>query len=194
MAECRSCGAVIRWGVTTQGGRMPLDAAPAPLGNVFVLEDGRLRVLSNEEAERERSAGAVLYVSHHATCPSADRHRCLSGAGVAAVKCAGPDCDITLSAVSIAHGARYCDARCRAAAFRARNGYLPLSAGGPRPVAREGRANGSRSKPSGRQIAYGKAVAATAGLLVLHAGWSPGAAQAEAEAWMRSALPERQQA
>lgn len=101
-------------------------------------------------------------------------------------------CKGALSTERIAHGARYCDASCRAAAFRARNGYLPLSAGGPRPVQREGRANGSRSKVSGRQVSYRRAVSAAADLLVLHAGWNEGAARAEAEEWMRSVLPEKQ--
>lgn len=63
-----------------------------------------------------------------------------------------------LTVERVAHGARYCDARCRAAAFRARNGYLPLSAGGPRPVRAEGRANASRGKPSGRQVSFRRAV------------------------------------
>ncbi len=53
---------------------MPLDAAPSSLGCVFVREDGKLRVLSAAEAERGRKAGVLLWMPHHATCPSAGRH------------------------------------------------------------------------------------------------------------------------
>lgn len=72
--ECRSCGRPIRWGDTVDGGRMPLDAAPTSLGNVFIRDDGRLRTLNALEAERGRAAGAVLWMPHHATCPSRGRH------------------------------------------------------------------------------------------------------------------------
>lgn len=75
MAECSSCGRAVRWGVTTTGARMPLDVAPAPLGNVWIRGDGKLRVLSEPERARARTAGYVLYVPHHATCPSVAQHR-----------------------------------------------------------------------------------------------------------------------
>lgn len=73
--ECQSCGQPVRWGVTKDGARMPLDVAPAPLGSVWVHPDtGRLHVLSKERAERGRAAGALLFMPHHATCPSRGRH------------------------------------------------------------------------------------------------------------------------
>lgn len=75
MSACQSCGAPIRWGVTTAGGRMPLDASPAPAGNVWIRPDGKLRILNEQEAARARAAGYVLHMSHHATCPTAGRHR-----------------------------------------------------------------------------------------------------------------------
>lgn len=53
---------------------MPLDPAPTPLGNVWIRDDGKLRVLNEEEAARGRAAGAVLYMPHHATCPNRGRH------------------------------------------------------------------------------------------------------------------------
>lgn len=53
---------------------MPLDVAPSPLGNVWIREDGKLRVLSRGEAQRGRETGAVLFMPHHATCPARERH------------------------------------------------------------------------------------------------------------------------
>lgn len=74
MAECQSCGRPVRWGVTTAGARMPLDHAPSTLGNVWIREDGKLRVLNADEAARAAAAGEVLWMSHFASCPNAAAH------------------------------------------------------------------------------------------------------------------------
>ncbi len=79
--RCSSCGAVIWWGFTSKGKRMPLDAQPAEDGNVVVDWPGGLlpspsaaphvRVLRKGE-----DAGDVpRYRSHFVTCTAAERHR-----------------------------------------------------------------------------------------------------------------------
>lgn len=77
-AKCQSCGGPMRWGLTTRDQRMPLDPEPTREGNVWIRPDGRLRVLSNTERQRALDAGQALYLPHHATCPSAARHRKVS--------------------------------------------------------------------------------------------------------------------
>jgi hypothetical protein len=75
MAVCHSCAQVIRWAETVDGTKMPLDPAPSPVGNVFLTVSGKARTLTREEIDRGRAAGALLYRSHHASCPAAERHR-----------------------------------------------------------------------------------------------------------------------
>ncbi len=80
MAECRSCGAPIRWVVTMTGKRIPLDRQPDPdKGNVRRVEQygGELRahVLTSSDAEAARGEGEPLWVAHFTTCPNADAHR-----------------------------------------------------------------------------------------------------------------------
>lgn len=84
MARCRSCGAPIRWAVTTHGRMMPLDAEPNPDGNVTFT--GRRRPSRAGDAP-EVHVHAVgqrgldvedapdRYMPHHATCPQADDWR-----------------------------------------------------------------------------------------------------------------------
>jgi hypothetical protein len=72
---CQSCGQIVRWIKTVDGAQMPLDPGPSPVGNVYVTAAGRARVLTREETDRGRAAGALLYRSHHASCPAAERHR-----------------------------------------------------------------------------------------------------------------------
>lgn len=74
-AKCRTCGAAIRWVVTTGGARMPLDPTAIRTGGVFIMANGRARVLSEAERARAQLAGHATFVSHHATCPGAGRHR-----------------------------------------------------------------------------------------------------------------------
>jgi hypothetical protein len=73
---CRSCGAPIRWVVTTSGKRMPLDPAPHVNGNVVPLRD---------RLEKGRDPIAMVlphpptdqpaWLSHFATCANATQHR-----------------------------------------------------------------------------------------------------------------------
>lgn len=76
MNVCRSCRAPIVWAETAGGKRMPVDAEPAPLGNIALTELDDGRVHASVVAE-----GAVLlteqplHLSHFATCPNADQHR-----------------------------------------------------------------------------------------------------------------------
>jgi len=69
VSTCHSCHAPIVWAVTTKGKRMPLDDPPSTKGT-FVIVDGIAR--------KPDPAGAVpflMYTSHFATCPNAERHR-----------------------------------------------------------------------------------------------------------------------
>lgn len=85
MAECRSCGASIRWVETIKGKRIPLNRDPDPvLGNVRPVSVGvdhlrRAHVLTNDEAAAARADGEDLWTSHFATCPQASEHRKGSG-------------------------------------------------------------------------------------------------------------------
>jgi hypothetical protein len=70
MATCKSCGASIIWTTTAVAGKaQPLDAVPVPNGNI-ILVDGKAAVTKEPLAEDE-----LRYMSHHATCPYAHRHR-----------------------------------------------------------------------------------------------------------------------
>jgi hypothetical protein len=76
---CGSCGAPMRWGVTsTSGARMPLDPVPSSEGSVWIRPDGRLRALTAVERVRALEAGEELYRTHWETCPAAERHRSVS--------------------------------------------------------------------------------------------------------------------
>ncbi len=76
-ARCRSCDVPILWCEVTRAGgksgRMPVDAEPVPMGNVFV-EQRRgtlLATVSKGPVEHGRMA-------HHATCPQAKEWKQLS--------------------------------------------------------------------------------------------------------------------
>jgi hypothetical protein len=72
---CRSCGAPILWAtVELSSTRMPVDADPAPEGNVLIRrEPGRIwaRVLGGAELRQARHEHESLHRSHFATCPDA---------------------------------------------------------------------------------------------------------------------------
>ena len=76
MSACRSCGAEIRWEVTSAGKRIPLDPRPSPKGNVY-LEPGAptVTVFGKLHADARSAMAGRLYLSHFATCPNADSHR-----------------------------------------------------------------------------------------------------------------------
>lgn len=71
MANCRSCGAEIRWARTENGRNMPIEKDPN--GNI-VLEDGGsapLAVVVPPDVAPERTR----WISHFAKCPNAAAHR-----------------------------------------------------------------------------------------------------------------------
>lgn len=73
-SRCRSCQAPIRWAATETGKRMPIDAEPAPDGNITVHRDDTGTVLATVHpvgADLE----APRWTSHFATCPAAGQHR-----------------------------------------------------------------------------------------------------------------------
>ncbi|MFI7608843.1 5'-3' exonuclease H3TH domain-containing protein [Micromonospora sp. NPDC049366] len=71
-----TCTAAIRWAVTVDGKRMPVDFAPDPAGNLVrvmvAAGDWRIRVLA---AGEEPPPGAHRWTSHYATCPDAAKFR-----------------------------------------------------------------------------------------------------------------------
>jgi hypothetical protein len=77
---CRDCGAPVVFARNIDtGGRMILNVAiDLERGNVLVDPRGdepRCRVVDGDEARRQRAFGTATYLSHHATCPEADRWR-----------------------------------------------------------------------------------------------------------------------
>lgn len=83
VGQCRSCGVAIRWAVTLNGKRNPLNFDPDPeKGNVALLAGSGSTVLAlplsglTEEArEAAKRQGVRLYLSHFATCPNRAQHR-----------------------------------------------------------------------------------------------------------------------
>ena len=71
MAECRTCGAPIRWHYTTGGRRIPIDTQPVDDGNI-VLRGNTAHVVGDET---QIPRGEPRYVSHFVMCPDADTHR-----------------------------------------------------------------------------------------------------------------------
>jgi len=71
-SRCSSCDAPIIWAVTDAGKRMPLDAEPAPDGNVVLT-----RVGGQARARKGSEFGPNMprHKSHFATCPNANQHR-----------------------------------------------------------------------------------------------------------------------
>ena len=112
-------------------------------------------------------------------------------------RCENPECGAVLDPERAARGAKTCDPRCRAAAFRARHGYRRVSDGGPVPVAPTGRSHASRSKPSGAQVSYFKTVNVLAAELARLRRYGLGQLDGETDhEWARrvlgDALPEKQ--
>ncbi|MGH3834158.1 MAG: hypothetical protein ACRDSF_00420 [Pseudonocardiaceae bacterium] len=72
-ASCKSCGDVILWAVTFEGKRMPLDVEPTELGTVSL--SGHTPPIARVVSKIGRYPGQKLYVSHFASCRTADQHR-----------------------------------------------------------------------------------------------------------------------
>jgi hypothetical protein len=81
VSACRSCRAEIWWAETLAGKRIPVDAEPAPDGNVVLLREGHgeappvVRVTSQAQADTLIPDVGTRYVSHYATCPQAAEWR-----------------------------------------------------------------------------------------------------------------------
>ncbi len=67
MANCKSCGKTIVWGVTEDGTKIPLDPSPP----VYVIT-GKLQAYQGEGFQVERTKMSL--VSHFITCPNASQH------------------------------------------------------------------------------------------------------------------------
>ena len=46
--HCNLCGALIRWAQTSNGGNLPLDAEPDPMGNLVLDEYNRVGPMTGE--------------------------------------------------------------------------------------------------------------------------------------------------
>jgi hypothetical protein len=68
---CRSCGARVLWVETVNGKRMPLDELPNPAGK-FLLDESKNPPLA---IFAPLGADGARFISHFATCPSAEQHR-----------------------------------------------------------------------------------------------------------------------
>jgi len=74
VSNCRSCNAKIMMLKTATGKFMPVDAVPVPHGNLEV-HNGECRVIRKTEVyDGDR------YISHFATCVSANQHRKVNSA------------------------------------------------------------------------------------------------------------------
>ena len=68
--SCKSCKAAIRWGITVNNKRIPLNFQPDPAGSIRLEANGKAVYLpKNTEYTGDR------YMPHHETCPSAAEYR-----------------------------------------------------------------------------------------------------------------------
>jgi hypothetical protein len=78
VSVCGSCGAPIRWAVTVNGKRMPVDDQPVPDGNL-ILSDPAPGAYAPTAAVIDPDALLIgdppRFVSHFVTCPNAAQHR-----------------------------------------------------------------------------------------------------------------------
>lgn len=65
-SRCSTCAARIRWAKTSNGGSVPLDAAPNPRGNLVVDAEGRIG-----STDGGRPDLTTRYTRH--TCPERSR-------------------------------------------------------------------------------------------------------------------------
>ena len=83
MPNCKTCRAEIRWAVTVNGKKIPIDAAPAAGGNITLSERAKqapIAVMLDAQGNAplpalQPSAEAPRYTSHFATCPDAENYR-----------------------------------------------------------------------------------------------------------------------
>jgi hypothetical protein len=83
---CSSCHQPIRFVLTADHNRLPLDVDPDPDGNVWVDGEGMAHVVDRKRHRQTESlfddaptvGATVWYVSHFRTCPNASTHRKVS--------------------------------------------------------------------------------------------------------------------
>lgn len=82
MDNCRACRAPVRWAITNNGKRSPLDDEPSREGNVALLMAQGERstidfavVLTGQALARCQQEGVLLRTPHFATCPRAGEFR-----------------------------------------------------------------------------------------------------------------------
>lgn len=77
IVKCKNCPALIRWVTMLKSGKKnPLNAMPSTNGNVRILEGGdNAEVVATADLESFRKAGGLLFTSHFANCPAAQKFR-----------------------------------------------------------------------------------------------------------------------
>ncbi len=93
---CKSCGSEILWRNTAKGIPHPIDPIPHEYGGNIVIQGDTCHVLTVAELTT-LAAGTPRYMSHFASCPSANKHRKKdSGRSVVAVctKCGNGSEDV----------------------------------------------------------------------------------------------------
>lgn len=72
LTTCRSCGAPIKWAVTTAGRRIPIDAAPSEKGNI-TLQPGFVGgdPVAIIDLPLFDAARGPKYLTHFASCKDA---------------------------------------------------------------------------------------------------------------------------
>ena len=72
MGTCRSCGASIIWGMTTNGKRAPFDETPDPKG-LFTIDETKDPPVF--EYPKPGTPPGERFTNHFATCPQRDAWR-----------------------------------------------------------------------------------------------------------------------
>lgn len=73
---CRTCKQPIRWAVTTDHRRIPIDPEPADDGNLRLMyAQGERYPTALVIPAHQRAQYPELYRTHFAICPDADQHR-----------------------------------------------------------------------------------------------------------------------
>lgn len=73
--NCRTCHAQVIWAVTVNARAMPVDAEPAPGGNVQLEARPGLQPLARVLPVAKQFGKKDLHTSHFARCPQAERWR-----------------------------------------------------------------------------------------------------------------------
>lgn len=127
-----------------------------------------------------RRAGAAAILVHAASCPSEEAD-CVRAAG-GYLACDWTGCKAVLDPARVSgYGAKTCNSKHRAAAWKQREGYGRRANGTPRP-----------RKRSGLQVSHKRAVVAFSGFLQRELGWDAEESEQTAERVLRPALSERQ--